>query len=246
MSNPDPKPDRDHDHGRDHDRDHSNDNGQKAVAPAPAGGALTSLAALQAALNNVDTASVAGRSNKPLMLFKSRENSGTWWYGQKRIIPEEGSRWAVNPLTFRWGFICFEGNKVLGEHLVPISQPKPDVTKLPDKGAPWQEQWAVDMKCINGADDGIEVVLKMTTVGGSQAVVELIDSVRDRLDGGQHGGKVVPIVCLEKSSYPHSEHGRVWTPLLTIVDWMSLEGPAPAPKPVSPPPAQQPRRRRVA
>jgi hypothetical protein len=33
---------------------------------------------------------------------------------------------------------------------------------------------------------------------------------------------------------------------MTVVDWMSLEGPAPAPKPTSPPPAEQPRRRRVA
>ena len=33
--------------------------------------------------------------------------------------------------------------------------------------------------------------------------------------------------------------------MLTIVDWMSLSGPAPAPEPASPPPAEQPRRRRV-
>ena len=124
---------------------HANDN-EQAIAPAPAGGALASLAALRAALNSVDTASVAGRSGLPMMKFK-RDGSGTWAYGQKQIEPEEGSRWAVNPTTFKWGYICFgEGNKVIGERLVSVSAPKPEVTELPDKGFPWSEQWAVNLK----------------------------------------------------------------------------------------------------
>ena len=169
-------------------------------------------------------------------------------FGQKRTIVEDGSRWAVNPLTFKWGYICFgDGNKVLGERLVPVSQPMPDVTELPDKGFQWQEQWAVNLKCIDGTDAGTEVVFKTTTVGGIQAVAGLIEAVRDRLNGGQHDGKVSPIVLLEKDSYQHPQYGKIWTPLLTIVDWMPLDGPAPAPSPPppSPPPAEQPRRRRV-
>jgi hypothetical protein len=74
----------------------------------------------------------------------------------------------------------------------------------------------------------------------------LIDAVRDRLNSGQHDGKVAPVVQLEKDSYQHGQYGRVWTPVLTIVDWMPLDGPAPAPAPTSPPPPEQPRRRRVA
>src|SRR5262249_3530220 len=127
-----------HDHDR--DRDHANDNGDcerpgsKRVAPAPAGGALTSLVALQTALANVNTAAVIGRSGLPMMLFK-REGSGTWGYGQKRISPEPGSKWAVNPLTFKRGYISFgDNNKVVGEHLVSVGQPMPDSTKLPDTG----------------------------------------------------------------------------------------------------------------
>jgi hypothetical protein len=103
------------------------------------------------------------------------------------------------------------------------------------------------MRCLDGADAGVEVVFKVTTVGGSQTVVGLIEAVRDRINSGQHDGKVVPITRLEKDSYSHVKHGLTWFPVLTIVDWMPLDGrPAPAPKPVSPPPAEQPRRRRVA
>jgi hypothetical protein len=230
-----------------HEHDHEPNTGQ-AVTPVPAAGALTSLTALTAALNSVDTSTVSGRSGLPMLLFK-RDGNGTWSFGQQRIIVEAGSRWAANPLTFQWGYVAFEGKKKLGEHLVSVSQPMPDITKLPDLGVKWQEEWAVNMKCLNGVDAGLEVVLKMSTDGCIKAIVGLLNAVRDRLNGGEHGGNVVPILLLEKDSYQHPEHGRVWLPVLKIVDWMPLGGPAPAPTappaPVSPP-TEQPRRRRVA
>ena len=224
----------------------ANDNG--AIAPAVTGGALTSLAALGTVLNSVDTASVAGRSGLPMLRF----SSGTWMFGQKKTVVEDGSRWAANPLTFKRGYICFgDGNKVIGERLVSISLPMPEITELPDLGFEWHQQWAVSLKCTNGADAGTDVNYKPTTVGGIQAVIGVIEAVRDRLNGGAHDGKVVPIVLLEKDSYQRAQYGRVWTPLLTIVDWMSLDGPpsarVPTENPTSAqPPADQPRRRRVA
>jgi hypothetical protein len=236
---------------QDHVNDNDNDNDKNVAAQAASGLASVSLAALVTALSSVDTASVAGRSGLPLLTFK-RDGSGTWMYGRRRTVVEDGSRWAVNPLTFKWGYICFgEGNKVIGERLVSISLPKPEFTDLPNMGFPWQEQWSVNLKCIDGADAGREVVYKPTTVGGIQSIAGLIEAVRDQLNSGQHDGKISPIVLLERDSYPHPEYGRTWIPLLRIAHWMSLEGPAPAPAPtetppVSPPPAEQPRRRRVA
>ena len=57
--------------------------------------------------------------------------------------------------------------------------------------------------------------------------------MRDRLNGGQHDGKVAPIVHLEKDSYPHPQYGKTWMPLLPIVDWMPLDGPPPVSAPAS-------------
>jgi hypothetical protein len=230
------------------DHEHEHDpGGGKAIAPVPAGGALASLAALTTLLNSVDTGMVIGRSGLPLMSFK-REGNGTWMYGQKRTVVEEGSCWAVDPTSFKWGFVAFENKKVVGERLVPVSQPKPDLAELPNVGAKWTEQWAVDLKCINGIDAGTHVVWKPTTDGGIKAVAGLIEAVRDKINGGQHEGKVVPVARLEKDSYPHPEHGCIWVPVLTIANWMPLNGPAAAPNPASPSPpvVEQPRRRRVA
>jgi hypothetical protein len=136
----------------------------------------------------------------------------------------------------------------------------PDITQLPDTGFKWQEQWAVNLKCIDGTDAGTEAVFKTSTDGGVKAVAGMIDVVRDRLNGGQHDGKVAPIVHLEKDSYQNPQYGKTWYPVFTLVDWMPLSGPVPAPEPTSPPPptpppkppaaaeqaASAPRRRRVA
>ena len=204
------------------------------------------MAALQTALANVNTAAIIGRTGLPMMLFK-REGSGTWGFGQKRTIPEADSRWAVNPLTFKYGYICFgDNNKVADERLVPVTQPKPVITELPDTGFDWQEEWAVNMKCLSGADAGAEVIFKANTDGGIKAIVIMLDLVRDRLNGGQHDGKIVPIVLLEKDSYLHKQYGKIWTPVLNTVDWMSLDGPAPTPEPAPQSASEQPRRRRVA
>jgi hypothetical protein len=123
---------KDNDHDRDLGPDNGPDNGG-TVAPTPlTGNALVSLQKLAAEFNKVDTSSVAGRSGLPMLQFKSRENNGTWMYGQQKTVVEDGSLWAVNPLTFMRGYVCFgDGNKKLDERLVPITQPMPNLRTSP-------------------------------------------------------------------------------------------------------------------
>ena len=137
-------PDLKHDHEHDHDSyGHDNDNGGGANIAAAAMGstALTSLTALAATLSNVDVTSVIGRSGMPMLTFK-RDNNGTWSFGRKRTDVEEGSRWAVNPLTFKRGYICFgDGNKVHRRKVRVCQSADARSAELPDKGFKWQEQW---------------------------------------------------------------------------------------------------------
>ena len=234
-----PNPNSNHNYSNDNNERYSNDNNERAVVPTPAEGALTALSAV---LNKVNVVAVAGHSGLSLMQFKSRKN--IWVYGPRQLTPESGSRWALNPLTYVWGYVCFGPDKTkppLDERLVSVGQPKPEVADLPDHGFPWSEQRGAQLKCLDGADGGVEVIYKSTTYGGIQAITGSLIAVRDRLNGGRHDGNVAPIVHLESYNYQNAQYGLTWNPLLTIIDWMPLSGPAPTP----PPPAEQPRRRRV-
>ena len=74
----------------------------------------------------------------------------------------------------------------------------------------------------------------------------MLGAIRDRINGDQHDGKVVPIALLEKDGYKN-EYGPQRNPVFRIVDWMALNGPAPvSPTPPSTTAPEQPRRRRVA
>jgi hypothetical protein len=172
--------------------DPANDN-SRAIAPASKGSALAStavmtLAKLTATFKTVDTTPMGSRPIRPIMLFKSREG-GIWAFGPRRTIPEPNSLWAVNPTTFLWGWDCWsDGNKILGEQLVPIDESFPDVMKLRDTGFPWKQAMAVDLQCVSGTDDGTEVVFKTNTKGGRDELLRLIEAVRVRLNG-QHEAK---------------------------------------------------------
>jgi hypothetical protein len=207
-----------------------------AVAFTPKGTALASLSttALVGVFNNVNTATFAGRGGGiPMLLFRSREE-GAYQFGQRRTNVEEGSRWAVNILTFAWGYIAFDAANKATEHLVPVSQPVPHITELPT-GPNWQRACAVNMKCISGADAGQEVAFKANTDGGNKAVMDLIEEVRAQLNSGNHGEKIVPVITLDRDSYTHSQHGRIWIPVLNVVDWVTMAGPASSPPTPTPP-----------
>ena len=130
-------------HDNDRDNDHANDNDtDRAIAPAPASGALTSLTALGATLNSVDTTSVGGRSGLPMLQFKAGRQ---WHLGVRAAAHHPRGRQPVGrqPVDLQVG-VDLLGQRQQGARraLVPVSQPMPDVTELPDKGFPWQEQWA--------------------------------------------------------------------------------------------------------
>ena len=249
-----PKHDHDHDPHSDHDN-HANDNdaNKAPVAVTPAGGALASLTALATILNNVDTTSAAGRSGHPMLQFK-REGDGTWMYGQRKTKPEPGGRWAVNPMTFQRGYICFGAtNNFLGEKLLPVSQPMLDPAELPNKGFEWKEQWAVNLKCLDGSDAGVEVVYKATTTAASRPSAACSKRSATGSTAVSTTARSRRSCSSKRTSYPHGQYGKTWIPVLTIIDWMSMARPGagagapppPASPPSSPPPAEQPRRRRV-
>jgi hypothetical protein len=170
------------------------------------------------------------------------DKGGHWVFGADQTEIEEGSTWAVNPLSFVHGFIAWGDGDVLGEKMVSIANPLPELDEAPTgakKG--WESQVGMSMKCVSGDDKGLEARYTVTSVGGKRAVQTLAVALADQVDKDQT--KPVAIVRLKKDHYQHKSYGKIYTPVFEIVEWMSMDGEAPEAAPTEEAPA---RRRRAA
>jgi hypothetical protein len=170
------------------------------------------------------------------------DKGGHWVFGADQTEIEEGSTWAVNPLSFVHGFIAWGDGEVLGEKMVGIANPLPELDEAPPgakKG--WESQVGMSMKCVSGDDKGMEARYTVTSVGGKRAVQTLAVALADQVDKDQT--KPVAIVRLKKDHYQHKSYGKIYTPVFEIVEWMSMAGEAPEAAPTEEAPA---RRRRAA
>ena len=163
------------------------------------------------------------------------DKTGTWCFGADQTEVQEGSQWAVNPFSFIHGYIAWGEGEVLGEKMVPLAQPLPDLSEMPappnaKKG--WELQLGMSLKCLNGEDAGMECRYTATSVGGKKAVQSVGMAIATQVDKDQ--SKPVPVVTLETDHYQHKQFGRIFTPEFKIVEFIGMEGkaePAAAPAP---------------
>ena len=170
------------------------------------------------------------------------DKTGHWVFGADQTEAEDGAKWAVNPFSFIHGFIAWGEGEVLGEKMVSVSEPLPEVEAAPP-GAKrgWETQVGMSLKCISGEDEGMEARYTVTSVGGKRAVQALAVAIANAVDADQ--SKPVPVVLLKKEHYQHKSYGRIYTPIFEIVEWMGMDGEAKATEEEASQPA---RRRRVA
>jgi hypothetical protein len=205
---------------------------------APATLAASALQALSAGLAKVVSQSTP-RSGHHVLLRMQRD--GAWVHGRDDTEVEEGSRWAVNPMALAHGFVCWArpdqgGGRKLGEVMTPITQPKPERTALEDLGARWEEQFGAQLKCVEGTDKSLQVLYLTSSQGGRDAMIDLLESIRQRLETVTDG-TFVPVVELNSDSYAHPNYGKIWKPVLRVVDWLDMDGKGAAAKsaPATPP-----------
>lgn len=205
------------------------------VTKTAAAGALAALGNLKQGLQNVQQR-IPDAGGLP---FLKMERDGAWVYGQDNTEVQDGSLWAVNPLTFRHGFICWkkrpEGSKekpeLLGEVMVPMHQTPPMKETLPiyDQGE-WTDCISVQMACITGEDKGQQVSYKTNSKGGLGALKELLGAIIARPDGDP---AVVPVLELVSDSYQNKTYGgKTYFPVLEPSRWATLDAvdvPAAAP-----------------
>lgn len=173
------------------------------------------------------------------------DKTGHWVFGADQTEAEEGAKWAVNPFSFIHGYIAWGEGEVLGEKMVSVAEPLPELDAAPP-GAKrgWETQVGMSLKCISGEDEGMEARYTVTSVGGKRAVQALAVAIANQVDADQ--SKPVPVVLLKKEHYQHKSYGRIYTPVFEIVEWMGMDGEAKATEEVHAEASQPARRRRVA
>ena len=182
------------------------------------GANLPSVTSLSTALRSIATD--VGASTTAIIKM---DRTGHWVFGADQTEAEADATWAVNPFSFVHGFIAWGDGEVLGEKLVPVTEPLPEVEAAPHgakKG--WEPQTGLSLKCISGEDAGMEARFTTTSVGGRKAVQALAVEIAAQVEKDQ--SKPVPVVRLEKDSYSHKSYGRIYTPVFKVVQWVGMNG----------------------
>jgi hypothetical protein len=207
----------------------------------------------QAGLPAVSSLSTALRAIAPdvgsATVIVKMDKTGHWVFGADQTEVEDGSLWAVNPFSFVHGFIAWGEGEVLGEKMVGITQPLPELDVAPP-GAKrgWEAQVGFSLKCVSGEDAGMEARYTVTSVGGKRAVQTLAVEIATQVEKDQT--KPVPVIVLGKDHYQHKSYGRVYTPEFKVQHWVGMDGAADEAETPAEAPAAEPaptgRRRRAA
>jgi hypothetical protein len=177
----------------------------------------SSIGAIATALRTIAPTAAGG------VAILKMDKTGHWVFGADQTEVDAGSLWAVNPFSFVHGFIAWGEGEVLGEKMVSITSPLPELEAAPP-GAKrgWEEQVGLSMKCLSGEDTGLEVRYTVTSVGGKRAVQAMGVKIAERVDTNPESP--VPVVSLGKEHYVHKSYGRIYTPLFDVKKWIGMEG----------------------
>lgn len=202
-----------------------------------------SVGALQSYANAMGAAVAAipaGFDGKDIL--KLHPDHGYFLFGEAGTEVRENDLWAVNPLSCRHGYIAFTPDFKLAEMadgevaeiISDVREPLPAYEDLPqlkqykfrgektEREPDWQHQLALDFRCIQGDNDGAEVVYKPVSVGGLRMQRKLFEEMRRRIaDGNEY---CVPVIELYVSEYNNKNVGnkRTFNPEFEIKEWMSL------------------------
>ncbi len=178
---------------------------------------LPSVQALSTALRALETdVGAAG------VVIIKMDKTGHWVFGADQTEVEDDSTWAINPFSFVHGFIAWGDGEVLGEKMVSVSQPLPELDAAPPNAKKgWETQVGMSMKCISGEDKDMEVRYTTTSVGGKRSVQALAVAIATQVE--TDSSKPVPIVSLKKEHYAHKSYGRIYTPIFDIQSWVGMD-----------------------
>jgi len=179
----------------------------------------------QSLQNSAANASSGGGDGSSYLRFS---RAGEWSFGREQIEPEEGSLWAINPGSFKHGWIAWgtkehgTNGKKAGEQMVSATEPMPDKYSLPQVQGEWAQAIEMSLQCVSGEDEGTSVIYNTNSVGGRNCYATVVQAVVEQV--AKNPEYFVPVVELENSSYKHDSYGTIYTPLMRVVKWVDING----------------------
>tara|TARA_R110000868_G_scaffold164989_1_gene397934 strand:+ start:542 stop:1402 length:861 start_codon:yes stop_codon:yes gene_type:complete len=233
---------------------------ENAVAVKSSGFGLISREDLAKSLNNFTASmpSVGGDKQYLKMLSKGRD-SGTWVYGQGNTEVEEGSLWALDPMSIKHGYVAWDSNAggpPVQEIMVPSTRLPPPIESLPvlPMSAPdkktgrseqlvYDKQASIDAVCISGEDKGVVVEYKQSSGGAIKLFQKLAGLISAQMDKGDD---IVPVGKWHFSTYDHpiKAYGEIYNPEFEIVEWRTPDDTSPAEETKPEPVKEEPKRKR--
>ena len=150
------------------------------------------------------------------------DKTGHWTYGVDQVEIEKDSLWVVNPFSFIHGYVAWGDGELLGEKMVKITQPLPELQEAPAgarKG--WEQQIGFSMVCITGADEGVEVRFATASVGGRRAAQKLGSEIATHIMAEPE--TPVATIALGTEHYIHDRYGKIFTPVFEIMKWATMD-----------------------
>ncbi len=152
---------------------------------------------------------------------------GEWVWGTESTEVEEDALWAIHPQGFQHGWIAWGDKKhnnngtKLGETMVPATDPLPPQNTLPEVQGSWAQQISIQMICLSGIDKGTKVLFNSCSTGGRKAYNTIVNAVVAEITAGSQ--KVAPSVTLDSDHYTHKEFGKIFTPVMRVEEWNTLD-----------------------
>lgn len=159
----------------------------------------------------------------PTASFLRMDKSGAWVMGIEQEPIDEDTEFAVNPQGFGKGWIAWGKSERLGELFVPFNQVLPDPGPTPEGARPWEKQFGMHLREVNGGWGGSELIYRSSSTGGKRAILGLMSEVGERMC--EEDPAFVPIITLERDSYKHKEYGKIYVPVLNVVRWTTMDVP---------------------
>jgi hypothetical protein len=154
--------------------------------------------------------------------FLKLAKSGDWIYGADEIEVQEKSQWLVNPNTISEGFVNWGDGELLGEEMALMTGDAIVSHTLPiiaGSKRGWEKQLGIQLYCMTGEDKGTQVLYKTASKGGIKAVRALITAIVSQINSDP--SNISPVITLDVDSYKHKQYGKIYTPELNLVSFVS-------------------------